>query len=94
MIEEQGGELTYTPYGPNVTLHLKITSITFIRKLATTIQNTVGQGKRYADRNWKWSCGRTADALDRLADELKAFRAERRSKGRFDRRPLDATDAP
>jgi hypothetical protein len=93
LIEQHGGELTREPLGTSVTLQLELTSITFIRKLATTIRNTVGRGKRYADRNWKWTCGRTAKSLDRLADELKAFRKERRSKGGCVRGPLNAKGA-
>jgi hypothetical protein len=78
LIEEHGGQLTHTPFDQTVTLPLQTTSITFIRKLATVIRNTVGRGKRYANPNWKWSCIRTADSLDRLADELKAFRLQKR----------------
>ena len=79
LITRRGGEIEDTPVGPIVTIRLDIKSITFIRKLAVAIRNTVGTGKRYLDPNWCWLCPRTADSLDRLADELKAFRAERRS---------------
>ncbi len=79
LIIERRGDISNTPLGPTVTLRMDIKSITFLRQLAKTIQNTVGRGKRYGDRNWKWSCGRTADSLDRFADALRAFRVERRS---------------
>jgi hypothetical protein len=81
LIVEQGGKIKDSPYGPTVTLQLQITKITFIRKLAQTIRNTVGRGKRYNDPNWKWICGRTADSLDQFADVLRAYRSERRSMG-------------
>jgi hypothetical protein len=94
LIEQQGGELTFTPYGPKVTLPLQVTSITFIRKLATSIRNAVGRGKRYSNCNWKWSCGRTADSLDRLADEIKAYRVQRNSVRKSPQQPLGASKAP
>jgi hypothetical protein len=91
LIEDQGGELENTPRGTTVTLQLRVTNVTFIRKLARTIRNTVGRGKRYANPNWKWMCGRTADSLDRFADVLMAYRSERRSHGGRVRQPPDTS---
>jgi hypothetical protein len=81
LIVEQGGEIVSTQYGLTVTLRLQITKLTFLRKLSQTIRNTVGRGKTYADPNWKWICGRTADSLDHFADVLKDYTSERRSMG-------------
>jgi hypothetical protein len=78
LIRQHGGDLRETPYGPTVTLQINLKNITFIRKLARIIRNSVGRGKRYLDCNWKWLCPRTANSLERLADLLMAFRHERR----------------
>ena len=72
LIETQGSAFENTPPGTTITLQLRVTSVTFIRKLARIIRNSVGRGKRYANPNWKWMCGRTGDSLDRFADVLMA----------------------
>jgi hypothetical protein len=83
-----GGNIQETQMGLIVSLPINLTSITFLRKLAVTLRNTVGGGRRYTNCNWKWLCPSTAKSLDRLADVLMDYRRERRSangKGRSSR---------
>ena len=57
---------------------VSIKRVTLIRELANAYRRTVGRGNRYLDPCWKWVCPRTADSLDRLADNIRNFRHEQR----------------
>jgi len=79
LVRERGGTIDETSMGQMVTLHTDIKSIAYLRKLARTVRNAVGKGRRYADPNWIWLCPRTAASLDRFADIVMAYRTERRA---------------
>jgi hypothetical protein len=79
LIEGQGGNIRAFPDGYTAEITLSVKNVTFIRKLARTIGQTTGRGKRYANSNWKWICPRTAASLERFATVLMSYRAERSS---------------
>ncbi|MEZ6070932.1 MAG: hypothetical protein R3C10_11820 [Pirellulales bacterium] len=54
-----------------------IKDVTYLRNLAKAYRRMVGRGASYPDPNWKWVCRRTADSLDRLADNITEFRRSR-----------------
>jgi hypothetical protein len=78
VIEEQGGTIREIPYGHNAEIPLNLKSIPFIRQLARSIRSIIGRGKRYDNPDWKWQCPRTAASLDRFAQVIKTYNAERR----------------
>ena len=70
LIEDGGGNIRALPDGYVAEIKLKVKSVTFIRKLARAIRQTIGRGKRYHNPNWKWICPRTAASLERFATVL------------------------
>ncbi len=80
LIIERDGTIEETWLGPIVTLPIDIKSISFLRKLARTVRNTVGHNRSYADPNWKWLCPRTATSLEQFADIVMAYRSKRRAE--------------
>ena len=79
LIEDEGGNIRALPDGYVAEIKLKVKSVTFIRKLARAIRQTIGRGKRYHNSNLKWTCPRTAASLERFATVLKAYNTERKS---------------
>ena len=77
LIEDQGGNIREFAGGYAAELTLSVKSVTFIRKLARVIRQTIGRGKRYHNSNWKWICPRTAASLERFATVLKTYNNER-----------------
>ena len=77
LIEDEGGNIREFPDGYVAEIKLKVKSVTFIRKLARAIRQTIGRGKRYHNPNWKWICPRTAASLERFATVLKTYNTER-----------------
>ena len=76
LIEDEGGNIRALPDGYVAEIKLKVKSVTFIRKLARAIRQTIGRGKRYHNPNWKWICPRTAASLERFATVLKSYSTE------------------
>jgi hypothetical protein len=76
LIEDEGGKVREFAGGYAAELKLKVKSVTFIRKLARAIGQTIGRGKRYHNPNWKWICPRTAASLERFATVLKSYSTE------------------
>jgi hypothetical protein len=85
LIEDEGGNIREFPDGYAAEITLKVKSVTFIRKLARAIRQTIGRGKRYLNPNWKWICPRTAASLERFATVLKTYNTERKSDQRLER---------
>ena len=85
LIEDGGGNIRALPDGYVAEIKLKVKSVTFIRKLARAIRQTIGRGKRYHNPNWKWICPRTAASLERFATVLKTYNTERKSDQRLRR---------
>lgn len=69
-----------TSTGRNLTVNVRISDTTKLRRLAHAIRNVTGRGRRYGERNWKWMSRRTADSLERLANYLMDFRKHERRK--------------
>ena len=76
LIKDQGGSIREFAGGYAAELTLSVKSVTFIRKLARAIRQTIGRGKRYHNPNWKWICPRTAASLERFATVLKTYSTE------------------
>lgn len=54
-----------------ITLQLTVSSgPEVLNKLARVIRRVTRRKQQYADRNWKWICPRTAEALERFASAL------------------------
>lgn len=73
-IDSHCGKIDESRTDSEVEMELSVRQITVIRKLARLIRNTVGRGQRYPNPNWKWICPRTANSLDRFADNLAQYR--------------------
>ncbi len=56
------------------TLKFRTNQVKEIRDLATAIRGIYYQGEEYQRKIWPWSCPRTADSIDRLADFIMEYR--------------------
>lgn len=70
-VEAHGGQIQETPAVTAITILLNVASAPrIINGLAKVIRRITRRGERYTDRNLKWICPRTADALERFASAL------------------------
>ncbi len=79
LVEELAGTWSVNIHGTSdLKLNFNSRDYGTINRLALAIRRVVGRGKRYDDSNWKWVAPRAADSLNRLAQELRAYRSSLR----------------
>ena len=78
LAEDLGGKWQEIPTGRVLTISMDVKSSPTLRELAKAIRSVTGRGQRYDDSNWKWITRRTADSLERFAQQLRTFRRNAR----------------
>lgn len=69
-----GGEIHENRGIQEATLKFRTNQVKTMRDLATAIDGIYYQGKPHQWDIWPWSCPRTADSIDRLADFIMEYR--------------------
>ncbi len=69
-----GGRWSQLPTGRCLALTMNIKSVVKMRALSEAIRKVTGQGRRYANCNWKWITGRASTSLSEFADLLMNYR--------------------
>ena len=77
--QKYDGKWEGTRTGRNLTVSVRLNEVTQLRRLANSIRNVTGRGRRYGEPSWKWMTERTAKSLERLANHLMEYRKARLS---------------
>ena len=70
----QGGSVRNQFGSPCIRLTIGIQDSASVIRLAKSIRALIGRGRTYSNRNWRWVCPMTSDALTSLAGHLRAYR--------------------
>ena len=79
VVRDLEGEIFERSVDTKITLRLGVNQVMQIRKVVKEIRRITAQGRRYVNSNWKWICPRTANSLDRFANNLMKFRRAKRN---------------
>ena len=74
LIHELGGAITNQFGSMNIRLAIGVKDSSRVNTLAKAVRSLIGRGRAYSNRNWRWVCPITSDALADLAGHLRAYR--------------------